>query len=112
MNTAIKQQWVDALRSGTYAQVCGSLHDDEGFCVLGVLTDLHRQWIGGEWTKKNPRMRWYLYEGETGHLPTCVREWASVTIDDPVGRASLRNDGGFSFEELAQWIEENFSEQL
>lgn len=107
MNAEIKQQWTQALRSGTYQQVCGSLHDDVGFCVIGVLCDLHRQWMGGEWKKLRPGMRWYAYEGQSGHLPTCVREWASISIDDYIGGVMLRNDAGKPFDQLADYIDAN-----
>lgn len=47
MDQAIKQRWVDALRSGKFPQTQGALHrksasDDrpEGYCCLGVLCGL------------------------------------------------------------------------
>ena len=32
--------WIDALRSGKYKQTYGRLHDEKGFCCLGVACDL------------------------------------------------------------------------
>ena len=42
MDAAIKQKWVDALRSGEYKQGFCSLHDgwDDSYCCLGVLREL------------------------------------------------------------------------
>ena len=40
MKPEIKKLWVDALRSGTYKQGFGRLKTDQGYCCLGVLTQL------------------------------------------------------------------------
>lgn len=35
-----KEQWLTALRSGKYQQTNGNLHDNNGYCCLGVLCDI------------------------------------------------------------------------
>jgi hypothetical protein len=41
MNRELKQQWIDALRSGKYRQGRGALRSDDGeYCALGVLADI------------------------------------------------------------------------
>lgn len=40
MNPKFKQPWVDALRSGEYLQTTGVLHNEHGYCCLGVLRDV------------------------------------------------------------------------
>lgn len=40
MNEELKKRWVDALRSGKYAQGQLYLNKDRRFCCLGVLCDL------------------------------------------------------------------------
>lgn len=40
MNADVKAQWLAALRSGEYEQTDGYLHNDNGYCCLGVLCDL------------------------------------------------------------------------
>lgn len=35
------EEWVAALRSGDYAQVNGVLHNESGYCCLGVACDLY-----------------------------------------------------------------------
>lgn len=47
LNPEVKQQWIDALRSGTYTQAQGNLRQIEdnagsvGYCCLGVLCTLN-----------------------------------------------------------------------
>jgi hypothetical protein len=43
MNQKIKARWIEALRSGKYAQTTSHLSDKNGFCCLGVLCDLYIQ---------------------------------------------------------------------
>lgn len=40
MNPEVKAKWVSALRSGEYTQTKGFLHNDNGFCCLGVLCEI------------------------------------------------------------------------
>lgn len=40
MKNEIKQQWLAALRGGTYSQARSCLHKNDEFCCLGVLCDL------------------------------------------------------------------------
>ena len=40
MNKEVKKKWVDALRSGEYAQGRSSLRDHDEYCCLGVLCEL------------------------------------------------------------------------
>ena len=35
-----RRRWVEALLSGKYAQTKGVLHNDQGFCCLGVWCDV------------------------------------------------------------------------
>lgn len=76
MKSAIKTQWVAALRSGAYKKTKGVLSDSEGFCCLGVLCDLHR--------KAHPDLTWdarngvYEYLGVSDLLPHDVMEWAGL----------------------------------
>lgn len=80
MNPEIKAQWVAALRSGEYTQTCGHLHDNEGFCCLGVLTDLY--------IKAHPGKRWVPHAYSDGvfiafndfqFLSDDIIKWAGIT---------------------------------
>ncbi len=119
MRPEIRARWVTALRSGDYPQTRTRLHDDDGFCCLGVLCDLARRDgiiqavlndVEGDWE----------YAGEAFELPPAVREWAglraagsadptvSVIVDDErmdMDLASLNDDYDFSFDQIADAIE-------
>lgn len=112
MNKQVKQRWIEALRSGEYQQTKSCLHNDQGFCCLGVLTDLY--------VKDHSQHSWVLYDDrykmidETAILPTQVREWSGLNggnplINDenkqPTSLAEL-NDRGYTFEQIAELIEE------
>ncbi len=45
----IMQKWIDALRSGSYTQMRGSLRKGDCFCALGVLCDIYAKEGIGEW---------------------------------------------------------------
>lgn len=106
MNTEVKQQWVEALRSGQYEQGTGRLHRAENgvslFCCLGVLCDLA---VKAGATRVGPVVKYDvddktpiytdLYYGDEHAaglgtitsfevLPDNVREWAGLDIHDPV----------------------------
>lgn len=120
MNQDVLKEWVTALRSGHYEQgrerlrTSGAMTDR--FCCLGVLCDLY--------TKDHPHARWVremfiadsLKESETyeTHLPPLVMKWAGLGCMDPTppahGKAlSVLNDGGSSFEDIADIIEKSWS---
>ena len=71
MKQKIKALWVAALRSGDYEQGIGQLRNENKFCCLGVLCDLHAQThpkIAAKETNPNE------YLGDTGYLPHKVME--------------------------------------
>lgn len=118
MKPEIKQKWLDALRSGQYQQTTEVLHDDQGFCCLGVLTDLYRQENGGEWTKESHQAikytfvnRNYLDGTEVDILPWTVVNWSGLIDQVPHladNYISNLNDRGMSFAEIADLIEAQF----
>jgi hypothetical protein len=114
MNQQIKQQWVEALRSGTYVQGQMALRnrDDETYCVNGVLCDLHRQAHPGgkDWEQLGSmRLAWF-YLGNHSFPDKTVQAWAGVD-EDTLTELERLNDArgreGLSFEELALYIENN-----
>jgi hypothetical protein len=91
MNPRIKQLWLDALRSGDYAQGTGALKapsliagNADEYCCLGVLCDLHAKETRSEWGLGS---RHYL--GVCGYLPKEVVEWAELS-----GHSRLRKEPG------------------
>ena len=85
MDKELKEKWVAALRSGDYGQTTGCLVDGRGHCCLGVLCEVAGFGLHF-WTE-------LLSRG--GPPARTQRELA------------LMNDNGKSFEQIADWIEEN-----
>lgn len=115
MNPEVKKLWVEALRSGKYQQgkrrlKVEGLPESPRYCCLGVLCDLYRQQTGrGEWAGDG-----YFKEGNRSSAVELIRqvaEWAELESSDPriyttgFSLSSL-NDYGFTFSELAEYIEE------
>lgn len=105
------QQWVAALRSGEYTQTGYVLRNGDSFCCLGVLADLQ----GAEW-KPCPTARRPIKPDYKGFI-------ASVALDDRrqddarpawlgadmAEHLSGLNDNGYTFEELADTIEQDIA---
>lgn len=125
MNPEIKDQWVQALRSGHYQQGDGCLRDDENhFCCLGVLTDLYVQQFGEQWLPTT-NSEYGLADlqpvnGEADRrgvnnitMAHQVKEWAGLSDRDPMIATSddtkplsQLNDECCTFEQIADAIEE------
>lgn len=126
MNPRVKALWVAELRSGRHDQDTGQLDNGQGGkCCLGVLCAV----AVAEGVIPAPRVEhdWgpiVVYGGAPGstmYLPDEVREWAGLRQSDPVLRrdyttdhtyyreqtASAVNDGGSTFETIAELIEGN-----
>lgn len=121
------KKWVDALRSGKYAQGMGYLNKDGKFCCLGVACDL--AYKDGVDVQRDQRVSdgAYTYGGQHGYPPTTVTEWlgletvaAATSLDDeqdivintPDGgyiRATEANDDdGWAFDQIADAIEKTY----
>jgi len=96
MNPEVKQMWVDALRSGKYAQGFGALEKDGRFCCLGVLQDLAPSNIKRSTNNED--------------ISVHIRDWAGLELIDPIigyNYATHWNDKErLSFNEIADLIEE------
>lgn len=128
----IKQKWLTALRSGDYVQTKRFLQRDDKFCCLGVLCDIYGMENNVKWVNPNildsdedasevldvfPEYNLDVMEfmDETEILPVFVVHWAGLSEPNPqvvvhpdlyVDLASL-NDSGYSFDEIADLIEDN-----
>lgn len=111
MDPEIKRRWVAALRSGQYKQGRDRLKDFNRYCCLGVLVDLADK-------DKSTDISWADAHGHDA-LPRSVAKWAGTVINPRVtiphqGEGSERlshslgylNDFGYSFNEIADLIEE------
>ncbi len=117
MNAEIKKQWVDALRSGHYAQGQGRLRQCNNFCCLGVLCDLYSNNHPEAWDDADGGADYEFMDNAT-YLPDAVIQWADLTkyqcgdfgdikvswADDESTLASL-NDNCHTFAEIADIIE-------
>lgn len=131
LNPEAKRLWLEALRGGKYTQAKTRLKTKNGFCCLGVLSDISKQ---GSWKEtsfeNSDRAFEYVPEGggcrSTSFLPEAVAIWAFaskplfqplVQIDAAISdrmkgvlpglkSLSFLNDRGLSFEEIADIIEE------
>lgn len=112
MDSKLKKKWVEALRSGKYRQTQYTLRDEcNGFCCLGVLADVANL----RWKKKPHNGNFSLYK----------KDYSCVALGEPDPHTSYTplkenicpfefqkdlssmNDSGHSFEEIADYIEEN-----
>ena len=111
--------WVHTLRSGQYDQATGGLRLGDTFCCLGVACDLYDE---GGWEDCCVSQRAYRATDEEFEdvLPSDVRKWlglndalGSFSVSDDVAETSLANanDGGATFEEIADLIEQ-YQDQL
>lgn len=108
MNPEIKKLWVDALRSGDYAQGQGRLRSvSDKYCCLGVLCELAVQALVIEPpVVEDIHFDSYLYASHSAHLPSVVGVWAGLDGSSDVAQELMSlNDNGVGFPEIADQIE-------
>lgn len=101
LSPEIKAQWLAALRSWKYEQGESCLRSrDDRFCCLGVLADIL---FPENWSKDDSD---YYLSGFPGSV-----YWAylpeNILDTDIQGVLTLMNDGGDTFNMIADWIERN-----
>lgn len=108
--TENQKAWVDALRSGEFKQSKFALENDDGYCCLGVLCVLAEKHGVGVVRGLDG-----LLHGSTMYEQPTARQWVGLAdyngaffthYDQPLALTEL-NDGGTSFEEIADIIERN-----
>lgn len=115
-------KWVTALRSGDYTQAKRVLNDTEGYCCLGVACEtaiadgLPLEAVEKGFTAYfQPATGMHVQYGEAAtFLPEDVKTWLGVKTVSPWVRyngrwhtlTDLNDDGGFSFRDIANLIEE------
>lgn len=121
MDTALKDRWLEALRSGKYTQGKAALCRNGQFCCLGVLADIEGALVEPPNGKYDTGQRVVLDEGGSpwsGFLPSSLQDrWGldARTVDpiDPLVTTTAHyavadlNDRDHSFVEIADWIEAN-----
>jgi hypothetical protein len=105
----VKVMLLEALRSGKYAQGRRALLDNNTYCCLGVLCDLHAQATGKAWGCGPVggifRDTSHHYQGHTQMPSDDVYKWSGLSLADAQTLAQA-NDDGKSFEKIAKMIEE------
>jgi hypothetical protein len=107
---------VQRLRSGEYQQARNTLHDDSGFCCLGVACDVFRiEAKEGSWKDHGDIGYRFTISGTSNYqdMPEPVRQWYGFTSatgsyrthDLILKTLSNDNDFGQSFAQIADIIE-------
>lgn len=103
-----QDMFLNALRSGEYKQTKYCLKDDEGFCGLGVLTDLYIKQNDLTWDLEPINQKKFSFQGMSHIAHKDVNE--ACEIDNTIlGMIPYMNDSGKSFEEIADYLEETIS---
>ena len=101
------QNWLNALRSSKYQQTQGCLHDDDGFCCLGIMADIELVQSGEfEWDRRNGKyllhilgIKWF---NDDSFLPADLMSGGLQAV------LSEANDSGLTFPEIADALESHF----
>ena len=121
MNKTLKKRWVKALRSGEYQQgknvLCRTTRSgNDKFCCLGVLIDVGTS--RGEWEKIGYGIWNFTIPPTKGnedlsdlfqaidYLPAVLAEKINLPHYQQMVLSEM-NDRGATFNEIADWIEEN-----
>lgn len=94
----LKTKWIEVLRSGKYSQCRNKLRSQDGekYCAIGVLLNIINETA---WKRNNGHYIW-LKPNYYGHY---LQETDLQKIID------LNDIDGFTFEEIADWIENELS---
>lgn len=93
------EKWVKALRSGEYQQGTQSLHLEDTYCCLGVACVV----AGIDYV---PNQDWIKESMVKGTIIPRVLV-GSAAQSELVYKVSSMNDGNETFEDIADWIEQN-----
>lgn len=100
----IKTLWVESLESRKYPQTRGRLRDDYGFCVLGVLCDVHSSLTGIKWKWSPERGNHYM--NKVSYLPQPLLAFCQMD-EKTMKQIADESDAGLSFFHLAALIQKN-----
>lgn len=136
---SLKEQWINALRSGDYKQGTGQLRNDNNeFCCLGVLADVEcLTWYPNEEYTWGLIKQVGIQDPDYGYdMPSQSEiEHASIEYNGPNDALDTRksyefNDGAITkkspadaliylnddahatFEQIADWVEQNLNDDL
>lgn len=112
MDKDVKEDWLDALRSGEYDQTQGVLENKYGNCCLGVLCDIlddveRFKSDGGVFFKDVSLEKDSVSEFDTTcsvNLPGSIEARINLCYQDTIPLIEM-NDRGATFEQIADYIE-------
>ncbi len=107
MKKELKKKWIDALRSGKYEQGQYCLRNiKDKYCCLGVLADN----INNVSWKIHPADKMYeLFSENERNQSYIPNEYLNMDIQKFL--SEMNDNSALSFEEIANWIEENIMEE-
>lgn len=103
MDPEKKAAWIAALRSGHYAQGSGYLRAEDRHCCLGVLADIEDPTA---W-ERDPADNLWHWNDCTELLLTPITEDYFEIDDHAFQELANLNDLGFTFDQIADLIEEH-----
>ena len=105
MDQEVRDKWIAALRSGEYTQAKEVLctEDSNQMCCLGVLCDIMDPggWNPDEDENGEQLRHTFALAGEE-----VIRPMFGL-LTDQIADLVTKNDAGFTFDEIADYIEEN-----
>jgi hypothetical protein len=120
MNKKMKKIWLKALRSGKYKQgrkyLCQTVNGEDRYCCLGVLANecLDAHWVPADasWIapSKKPHDKYLLmknYRKVDYVIPYNFVKETGITSCQMERLAMMNDASRYSFEKIANWIEEN-----
>ena len=110
------KEWLTALRSGEYKQTSGSLYNiqDQGYCCIGVAARI--KYPLHYLKNKNNKYAGVLQgnkksiHSDTKYKLSKIPQELQGSVDESQlvqQLVDLNDDEGYSFEEIAEWIENN-----
>lgn len=112
MNEHVKK-WVAALRSGKYEQTREVLHDNQGFCCLGVICDVlsPNSWGDPDWDNRAYEFRTNEFgcedDGVIDYPPPGMLEMLGIHDDFGNMLVRLNDEEHYNFSQIADVIERN-----
>lgn len=114
------QKWYNALMTSGRPQTTGTLRDENGFCCLGVGSDIASE-EGVCNLELSETYGMARYDGASAYFPASVADWfglaenPDVTVkvdgeDIHVCLSDLNDDHEWTFEQIAQALKENYLE--
>lgn len=106
MNADLKAKWIEALRSGKYAQGKNAMRTTEDtYCCLGVLCDVVDPAAWGASAGYSSYIFKYKNDNRRGYLPWDLAKEIGLSAEMQAQLAAM-NDEGDSFQEIAAVIEQ------